>query len=230
MTGSIRARACCCCTSCAWPRRAGGATAQSGSPSCTSTRRTATTTPRTGSSAGRTTDPTRTAPACSTGPTIRGCEHEERLYGFPLDWLVPDAVAAAARGGPAAGRRDDRPARRRGHRREPGVSRARAQRLDPHRRAALPGLDRRVCRSLARAGGRERRSDPGQCRAGRRGRQPARRPLVWRALRLELAARLVQRRPGGRRRRAGGRRRDRRSVVPRPRAASARHASSARAW
>ena len=71
-------------------------------------------------------------------------------------------------------------------------------------------LDRELRRRLAGPRRGQRRHHPGQRRPGRRRRQHAGRPLVRRALRLDLAARLVQRRPGRNGRGTGGGKRDRR--------------------
>ena len=102
------------------------------------------------------------------------------------------------------------------HRGQPGRGRAGPQRPDAFRRPALPGLDRRVRRRVAGAGRRQRRRHPRQRRPGRHRRRTAGRPLVRRALRLVLAARLVQRRARCHGRRSFRSRRHRRRLLSRP--------------
>ena len=101
-------------------------------------------------------------------------DREEKSYGFPLDWLLaPDA--------PVPERDQDPRLTTEMNARmgvgdtvgEPRGRRARAERLDPHRRPALPRVDRAVRRRVAGAGRRERRGRAGQRRPGRGGRQPA---------------------------------------------------------
>ena len=137
------------------------------SPSSTSTRRTATTTPSTASSAARTTAATRGR----RGPVRRrrlplaaarkpGCT-ASRWTGC----CRPAPPSPPRDRDPRLGEEMRAPDGHRRHRGQPGRVRAGPQRPDPLRRAALPGLDRRVRRRVAGARRRQRRHPPGQRRA-----------------------------------------------------------------
>jgi hypothetical protein len=142
-------------------------------------------------------------------------DREAHAYGFPLDWLAPA-------GAPEPGRARDR--------RLTGEMTARMGAGDTAVNLAAAGLvlnawiltgDPRYRDWIERYVGawRERAAAndgivPDNARPGRGGRRPARRALVRRPLRMDLAARLVQRRQRRRRRRASRCRRDRRRRIP----------------
>ena len=125
----------------------------------------------------------------------RGCPRKPRCTASRWTGCCRPAPRARRRPRPAAGRGDAPPDGHRRHRGQPGRVRAGAQRPGPVRRAALPGLDRR--RTSARGGSAPAANGgilPDNVAPGRHGRRAAGGPLVRRALRLVVAARLVQRR------------------------------------
>ena len=137
-------------------------------------------------------------------------DREERSYGFPLDWLLPDGAPVPDRDQDPR-LTDEMTARMGGG--DTAVNLAAAGLVlnawiltgDPRYRDWIEQVRRRV----ARARRREPRDRAGQRRPGRGGRQLARRALVRRALRLVLAAWVVQRRMRCDCRCFGGCRRDR---------------------
>ena len=116
-------------------------------------------------------------------------------------WRTRLRGPARSRPRPAHGRGDAGPhgARRRAG--QPVRHQPDRQCVPAHRRGEVPALGAGLSRRLDRARARQRRAAPGQRGPLRRGRRVYRRQVVRRGLRLELAARLLQRRSRGHRRR-----------------------------
>ena len=97
------------------------------------------------------------APASSTVRITRGWRVKRDPTAFPSTGWCRTAPRTRPGPGPAADQRNGRPPGHRRHGHEPVSDRAHPKRLDPDRRAALPGLDRRyvtawIARTVANDG------------------------------------------------------------------------------